>query len=229
LIHPFIDSACAQPQIILAATQFDLIPMSTTSAESRVNRIVNQLIPNPTAANNTFKQLREVFHKKDINISDLERLTEHDNFETRTALKKFLNQPLYVPKYNIPLAEQRELAKERLQKVLQQGFCSVRDFAANPHRIYAVHEILAYADGSAATKLTVQMNLFGGTVFKLGTQRHHKLLEGVDRFDEVGCFGLTELAYGNNAIQMETTATWDDKAKQFIINTPTTQAQKYWM
>jgi hypothetical protein len=28
-----------------------------------------------------------------------------------------------------------------------------------------------------ATKMTVQFNLFGGTVFKLGTARHHKLLE----------------------------------------------------
>lgn len=43
-------------------------------------------------------------------------------------------------------------------------------------------------------KMTVQFNLFGGTVLKLGTERHHKvLLEGIDTLNDVGCFGLTEL------------------------------------
>ena len=45
----------------------------------------------------------------------------------------------------------------------------------------------------------------------------------------MGCFGLTELGYGNNAVQMETTATYDDKTKEFIVNTPSTVAQKYWI
>jgi acyl-CoA oxidase len=36
--------------------------------------------------------------------------------------------------------------------------------------------------------------VFGGTVLKLGTERHHsKLLKGIDTLDDVGCFGLTEL------------------------------------
>lgn len=39
--------------------------------------------------------------------------------------------------------------------------------------------------------------VFGGTVLKLGTERHHKmLLKGIDTLDDVGCFGLTELGYG---------------------------------
>lgn len=51
------------------------------------------------------------------------------------------------------------------------------------------------------TKMTVQFNLFGGTVLKLGTERHHeKLVAGIDTLEEVGCFGLTELGYGNNAV-----------------------------
>ena len=45
----------------------------------------------------------------------------------------------------------------------------------------------------------------------------------------MGCFGLTELGYGNNAVQMETTATYDKDTKEFIVNTPTPLAQKYWI
>ena len=38
-----------------------------------------------------------------------------------------------------------------------------------------------------------------GTVLKLGTKRHHDmLLEGIDRLEDVGCFGLTELGFGTN-------------------------------
>lgn len=48
-----------------------------------------------------------------------------------------------------------------------------------------------------ATKMTVQFNLFAGTVLKLGTQKHHDLLlRGIDTLDDVGCFALTELGFG---------------------------------
>ena len=44
-----------------------------------------------------------------------------------------------------------------------------------------------------ATKMTVHLNLFGGSVLKLGTERHHHLLEGIDKMTPTGCFALTEL------------------------------------
>ncbi len=64
----------------------------------------------------------------------------------------------------------------------------------------------------------------------IGTERHHDLLlKGIDNLDDVGCFGLTELGYGNNAVEMETTATYDPETKEFIVHTPNTVAQKYWI
>ena len=85
-------------------------------------------------------------------------------------------------------------------------------------------------DGSLTTKFTVQFNLFGGTVLKLGTEKiHNKLIKNVDNFKSVGCFGLTELGYGNNAVEMETTAHYDPDTKEFIINSPSVKSQKYWI
>lgn len=84
-------------------------------------------------------------------------------------------------------------------------------------------------DGSFATKLTVQYNLFGGTVATLGSDRHLHITKGVDSLETIGCFGLTELGFGNNAVEMETTATWDEKSQEFIIDSPTVLSQKYWI
>ena len=56
------------------------------------------------------------------------------------------------------------------------------DFKSNSHWIFAAHEMAAVVDAAMATKMTVQFNLFGGTVLKLGTERHH------DKLLEVGTF-----------------------------------------
>ena len=73
----------------------------------------------------------------------------------------------------------------------------ILDFKKNPWRIFAAHELASIIDPAMTTKMTVQFNLFGGTVLKLGTERHHKkLLAGIDNLQDVGCFGLTELGFG---------------------------------
>lgn len=165
-----------------------------------------------------------------FDAEQLQRLLEHDNWETRAKLKELTKQPIFIPRYDMDLRDERELALQRLRILCHSGLFSILDFRHNPLNIFAAHEIAGFCDPSMATKMTVQFNLFGGTVLKLGTKVHHdQLLKGIDSLDAVGCFALTELGYGNNAVEMETTATFDGDADEFIINTPTTVAQKYWI
>jgi len=180
--------------------------------------------PNP-------QKLREEWGTGSLDVPTMTQLLDHDNHEKREKFRKILSEdPLMKPKYNISVDEERALALKRLKKLCNQGFISVLDFRHNPLWIFAAHELAAVVDGSMATKMTVQFNLFGGTVLKLGTERHHdKLLKGIDSLEDVGCFGLTELGYGNNAVQMGTTATYDNATKEFVVNTPSTLAQKYWI
>lgn len=97
--------------------------------------------------------------------------------------------------YDIDLREERHVALLRLQALCRAGFISVLDFRNNPLRIFAAHECAAMCgDGSLGTKMTVQFNLFGGSVLKLGTERHHgEFLRSIDMIEDVGCFALTEL------------------------------------
>lgn len=172
--------------------------------------------------------IRAAWPKPDFNIRALKDLLDHDNIEMRDKFREFLKSDLFKPRYNLSLDEERDLALKRLQAICDNGFISVLDFKNNPLRIFAAHE-LAVIDPAMGTKMTVQFNLFGGTVLKLGTDRHHYLLPGIDSLKDVGCFGLTELGYGNNAVEMETTAIYDKETDEIIVNSPTPLAQKYWI
>lgn len=66
-------------------------------------------------------------------------------------------------------------------------------------------------------------------MLKIGTDRHRYLFPELNSLQSTGCFALTELSFGNNANAMETTATWDQKTSEFIIDSPNTGSQKYWI
>ncbi|KAK9840200.1 hypothetical protein WJX74_005380 [Apatococcus lobatus] len=163
-------------------------------------------------------------------LQALQRLLEHDNWDCREQLKNLMKDPLFTPRYDMDLRDERELALDRLKRICLAGHFSIKDFRTNPLRIFAAHEITGFCDPSVATKMTVHFNLFGGTVLKLGTAVHHDaMLNGIDRVEPTGCFALTELGFGNNAVEMQTTATFLQDSDEFEIHTPTTLAQKYWI
>lgn len=174
--------------------------------------------------------IRSKWPAPSFSIDKMTALLDHDNHDMRSEMRQFLSDPVFVSKYNISLEEEREVALERLQKICDKGYISVLDFHNNPLKVFAAHELASIVDPAMSTKMTVQFNLFGGTVLKLGTERHHKkYLKGIDTLNDVGCFALTELGYGNNAVEMETTAEYDKETKEFIVHTPTPLAQKYWI
>jgi len=181
------------------------------------------------AAKSVPESLRQQWAASGVNVEKLQHIIDHDNHEMRANFREYLKQDDFKPKYAISLDEERELALTRLQKVCNEDFMSVRDFADNPHRIFAAHELMAMIDPATTTKMTVQFNLFGGTVFRLGTERHHHLLDGIDSLADIGCFGLTELGFGNNAVEMQTTAVYNKEDDTITINTPTELAHKYWI
>jgi len=197
------------------------------NATSRLQNVLQHLqgsmdesfIGNVTSSNATF------------DIQKMRDLLWNDHIEMRKAFYDFIKEDdLFIFKHNVPLDMERELAFQKLKKVCRAGFLSVKDFRTDPMKIFAAHELLGTVDYSATTKMTVQFNLFGGTVLKFGTERHHgKFLDEIDQCTSVGCFALTELGYGNNAVEMETTATFDPNTDEFVINSPTTLSHKYWI
>lgn len=141
-----------------------------------------------------------------------------------------LKDPVFKPIYNYNSWEEtREHPLKKLQAISKSKVVSVKDFGTDPHNIYTAHEFIAMVDGSLGVKFTVQFNLFGGSIYALCTDRHKHLFDKIDDLSVLGCFCLTELGYGNNAVEMETTATYDVAKKEFVIHSPSTLSQKYWI
>eukprot|EP00186_Timspurckia_oligopyrenoides_P000016 CAMPEP_0182441106 /NCGR_PEP_ID=MMETSP1172-20130603/43_1 /TAXON_ID=708627 /ORGANISM="Timspurckia oligopyrenoides, Strain CCMP3278" /LENGTH=700 /DNA_ID=CAMNT_0024635251 /DNA_START=106 /DNA_END=2209 /DNA_ORIENTATION=- len=216
------------------------LQVSNSSEQVQLNENWNSR-DNPVNARDLWKSR----YPSTFEIPRLQFLLDGDNHEIRNDLRQFLsNSELFQPKYNLSLVEERELALQRLSAICnapiidgksenERRFISVKDFQSNPSRIFATHEIAGLADGSMATKMTVQFNLFGGTVLHLGVPNeipnYHQLLNAIDSLNILGCFGLTELGYGNNAVEMETTATYIPQQNAFHLLTPNALAQKYWI
>jgi acyl-CoA oxidase len=68
----------------------------------------------------------------------IRRILQDDNHENRDQMADFMaKDPIYIPRYNIPLSVEREIALKRLVKLAKHGFFSVFDFEKNPLNVFA--------------------------------------------------------------------------------------------
>lgn len=165
------------------------------------------------------------------------KLSEYLTFNTQTRKKieelVSKNKNLFTPMYDLSLKSQKFVSQERLKKVLESNIVSIFDFEKDPNNIFSTHEMLSFIDQSACTKFTVQFNLFGGSVLSLGTEKHRELIKDIDTAKITGCFCLTEVGYGNNAVEMESTAklVFSEEYNDYVfeLNTPTVNSEKFWI
>lgn len=88
-------------------------------------------------------------------------------------------------------------------------------------------ELLCAADMSMAIKSGVQHGLYGGAIWNLGTSWHHeRYLADALEVRTPGCFGMTERGHGSDVAGLETTITYDDRAGEYVVHSPTSTATK---
>ena len=58
--------------------------------------------------------LRAAWPKPTFDVAQVKYLLDHDNHEMRDKFRDFLKKPLFQPRYNLSLDEERELALKRL-------------------------------------------------------------------------------------------------------------------
>lgn len=72
--------------------------------------------------------------------------------------------------------------------------------------------------------------MFIPTIRNLGSDKQiDKWIPLASTFQIVGCYAQTELGHGSDVQSLETTATYDHKTEEFVLNSPTITATKWWI
>ncbi|RKP00618.1 hypothetical protein CXG81DRAFT_8311, partial [Caulochytrium protostelioides] len=124
-----------------------------------------------------------------------------------------------------------------LAEVRERTMAKVRRFAeyvtAEPIDHFKLRmEMLAILDPGTWTRIGVHFGLFLGALQGQATpsQFAHWIAQGAMGLNGLtGCFAMTELGHGSNVAGLETTATFDPAADEFVVHTPTLTATKWWI
>ena len=116
-----------------------------------------------------------------------------------------------------------------VNKMFEKGYTSPEKIASNIDH-FAVG-ITSYGSFNYAivTKFLVQYGLYCKTIKNLGTERHQQALLDGCSLKTFGCFCMTELGHGSNVRGVELIAEYDKSTKEFILNSPTETAMKFWI
>lgn len=148
---------------------------------------------------------------------------EHGFWQRLIATEPF-RRPAFPPPGPTP-DERLTLAHARL-RTLNNTLDSGARLAADPRALAALHEWLAPVDTSLATVAGIHYNLFLGSLLDHDTDRSRDLSDFL-AMRRIGTFLCTEVAHGNDAAAVETTATYDRARDGFVLHTPHLGAQKF--
>ncbi|HEU0036573.1 MAG TPA: acyl-CoA dehydrogenase [Kofleriaceae bacterium] len=166
-------------------------------------------------------------------LEALGELFDGPDADVRRRIRDFLRAGRYRA-YGLPTEVMRakvrgwlgELAATRIGELAYPGITSpTPDLRA----FMTAFEELAIGDGSLLVKLGVQVGLYGGAIYALGTERHHARLAAIARCEELGCFAMSEVGHGSNVADLETTARYDHATRELVIHTPAESARKEWI
>jgi acyl-CoA oxidase len=155
-----------------------------------------------------------------------------DTVETKDRMRKLLRDPFFAHQHIPDKDRYREVILDQVKALAAQGlggYAFPSEFGGGGElgKHITVFEMLAYGDLSRLIKFGVQFGLFGGAVYGLGTEKHHrKYIAPLTKADLLGCFAMTETGHGSNVRGLKTTATYDASSDTITIHSPDYQAGK---
>ncbi len=174
-------------------------------------------------------------HEAPFDVDAMAALLDGEHSDLREHIRTLLQDPVfeYTDAPSTKAYRQQVLRWCRLladQGLGSLGFPEEYGGKGDMEQFIVAFETLAYHDLSLVIKFGVQFGLFGGSIHRLGTERHHEeYLEKAGTMELPGCFAMTEWGHGSNVRELETTAHYDPDAEEFVIDTPHDAARKEWI
>ena len=162
----------------------------------------------------------------------LEKVLDPTHRPLRARVLRLLQRPEFALLHDEDTVAYRARVHAWCRRLADEGLGAMgfpREFGGehDATTAIAVFETLAFHDLSLLVKFGVHFGLFGGSIYQLGTRRHHeKYLRAVGTLELPGCFAMTETAHGSNVRDIETTAVYDVDASEFVVHTPHERAGK---
>ncbi len=150
----------------------------------------------------------------------------------RNSVRRLLSQPRFGYPVDVARDDYRELVLVWTRELAERGIGSIGypfEYGGEDSMggFIAAFTVLAHHDLSLLTKFGVQFGLFGGSLARLGTKRHHDAyLKAAGSGDLLGCFAMTETDHGSNVRDLETLAVYTSATDEFVITTPHDGARK---
>ncbi|MGB6154254.1 MAG: acyl-CoA dehydrogenase [Pricia sp.] len=158
--------------------------------------------------------------------TEIDKILKGKHADLVDGFRSALNDPIFNWDVHRNKEEFRERVLDQVKHLADDGY----GVTAYPKAVggqdnmegYAhIFENMMYVDGSLTIKFGVQFGLFGGSIQKLGTQKHHdQYLRDAGTATLLGCFAMTETGHGSNVRGIKTTATYDKENDSIVIHTP---------
>lgn len=166
-------------------------------------------------------------------VAALTRILDGAHVDIRERVRAFLDDPTRRM-YGLGKDAQRDkvrgwLADLSATGLLDLAFPGVTSDVPDLQPFMVLFETLALGDLSLVVKTGVQVGLFGGSLYFLGTERHRARLADVASLRLPGCFAMSEVGHGSNVAGLETTARYDAATRELVIHTPREAARKDWI
>lgn len=123
----------------------------------------------------------------------------------------------------------REDAYACFERLVAERLIQAEHLDTQPFRFFLCHELVAIHDLNLLFLMSAHMNLYAGTLMRLGSEKHRESLRRADA-GQVGCFALTESDHGvTSGLFLDTVARYDLERQHFVLQTPTPGARKVWI
>ncbi len=209
----------------------DIAPRTKTAPVRRpVATPVERVAPSHSAP-----EPRESSRTPSVDVASLGEQLLGTWADIRREARELVKDPALHNVPGLSLAEQRERTLGQLHLLVERHAVhrafpkSLGGDEDNGGNITGFEELVA-ADPSLQIKSGVQWGLFASAVLQLGTEYHHnKFLPDIMSLKVPGAFAMTETGHGSDVASAATTATYDPKTQEFVINTPFRAAWKEYL